>query len=76
MKIVKIFKEIKELVITMEKMVTIKLMSGLGSLFETYLTILIQKARDDNKFSDLQAFLSNLEDKERRMKQTIKVNFA
>ncbi len=57
-------------------MVTIKLRNGLGSLFETYLTMLSQKARDDNKLPDLQAHLFNLEDKERRMKQNTKVNLA
>ena len=76
MKVVKILEEIKELDITMEEMVTIKLMNGLGSSFETYLTMLSQKARDDNKLPDLQALLSNLEDEERRMKQTTKVNLA
>ncbi len=60
----------------MEEMVTIKLINGLGSSFETYLTMLSQKARDDNKLPDLQALLSNLEDEERRMKQTTKVNLA
>ena len=75
-KIVKILEEIKELDISMEEMVTIKLMNGLGSSFETYLTMLSQKARDDNKLPDLQALLSNLEDDERRMKQTTKVNLA
>ena len=75
-KIVKILEEIKELDISMEEMVTIKLMNGLGSSFETYLTMLSQKARDDNKLPDLQALLSNLEDKERRMKQTTTVNLA
>lgn len=40
MKIVNILKEIKELDITMEKIVTIKLINKLGSLFEIYLTML------------------------------------
>ena len=75
-KVVKILEEIKELDITMEEMVTIKLMNGLGSSFETYLTMLSQKARDDNKLPDLQALLSNLEDEEHRMKQTTKVNLT
>ena len=57
-------------------MVTIKLINGLGSSFETYLTMLSQKAKDDNKIFDLQALLSNLKDEERRMKQTTKVNLA
>ena len=75
-KIVKILKEIKELDITMEEMVTTKLMNGLGSSFDTYLTMLSQKARDDNKLPDLQALLSNLEDEKRCTKQTTKVNLA
>ena len=74
MKIVKILKEIKELDITMEEMVTIKLINSLGSLFETYLIMLSQKARNNNKRSDLQVFLSNLKDQECRMKQTTKIN--
>ena len=58
------------------EMVTIKLMNGLCSSSETYLTMLSQKARDDNKLPDLQALLSNLEDEERRMKQTTQVKLA
>ncbi len=75
-KIVKILEEIKELDIIMEEMVTIKLMNGLGSLFEIYLIMLSRKAKDDNKLPDLQALLSNLEDEECRLKKTTKVNLA
>ncbi len=60
----------------MEKMVTIKLMNHLDSSFKTHLTMLCQTTRDDNKLLDLQVLLSNLEDEERRMKQTTKVNLA
>ncbi len=60
----------------MKEMVTIKLMNGLGSSFETYLTMLNQKPKDDNKLSDLQGLLSNLKDEECFMKQTTKVNLA
>lgn len=60
----------------MKKMVTIKLMNGLDSIFEIYLTILSQKTRDENKLPNLQALLFNLEDKECHMKQTIKVNLT
>ena len=60
----------------MEEIITIKLTNGLSSSFETYLTMLIQKAKDDDKLPDLRAHLSNLEDKERRMKQNTKVNLA
>ena len=57
-------------------MITIKLMNDLGSLFETYLTILSQKARDENKQPNLSGFPSNLEYKKRCMKQTTKVNLT
>lgn len=48
-KIVKILEEIKELDIYIKEMVIIKLMNGLDSLFKTYLIILSQKAKDNNK---------------------------
>lgn len=76
MKIVKILEEIKELDMIMEKMITIKLMNSLNSLFKIYPIILSQKVRDNNKLLDLQAFLSNLKDKKRYMKQTTKVNLT
>lgn len=72
-KIVKILKKIKELDITIEKIITIKLINGLGSLFEIYLTILSQKAKNNNKLLNLQAVFSNLEDKKHYMKHTTKV---
>lgn len=52
-KIIKIIEEIKELDITIEEMIAIKLINDLSSLFETFLTILNQKARDNNKLLDL-----------------------
>lgn len=75
-KIVKILKKIKELDITIEKIVTIKLINSLGSLFEIYLTILSQKAKNNNKLLNLQAVFSNLEDKKHYMKHTTKINLA
>lgn len=75
-KIVKIVEEIKELDIIVEEIVTIKLMKGLGSLFKTYLIMQNQKAKDDNKRSNLQALLSNLKDEKRCIKWTIKVNLV
>ena len=57
-------------------MLTIKLMTGLGSSFETYLTMLSYKARNDNKLPNLQTFLSNLKNKKHCMKQTTKINLA
>lgn len=52
-------------------MITIKLMNDLGSLFKTYLTMLSQKARNDNKLPNLQLLLSNPKDKKRHIKQII-----
>ena len=52
----------------MEKNLTIKLMNGLGSSFETYLTMFSHKARDENKLPNLSSYFSNLEDEERCMK--------
>lgn len=49
-------------------MITIKLINYLSSLFKTNLTVINQKARDDNKLSNLQTFLSNLENKEYHIK--------
>lgn len=76
MKIVKILEEIKKLDITIEKMVTIKLINGLANLFDTNLIMLSQKARDNNKLPDLQALLSNLKIKKCRIKQTTKINLV
>lgn len=64
MKIIKILKEIRKLDITIEEIITIKLINGLDSLFEIYLTMLNQKAKNDNKITNLQVFLSNLKDEE------------
>lgn len=71
----KILDKFKGLDITIEEIITIKLLNSFGRLFETYLTILIQKAKDKYKLPDIQALLSNLKDEEYYIKQTIKVNF-
>lgn len=60
----------------MKKIITIKLINGLGNLFETYLTMLSQKVKNKNKFSNLSSLFSNLENKKCCIKQTTKVNFA
>lgn len=69
-------KKLKKLDITIEKIITIKLMNGLDSLFKTYLIMLNQKAKDENKLYDLQAFILNLKEKKQHIKWTIKVNFT
>ena len=51
-------------------------MNSLSSSFESYLIMLSQKAKDNNKLPNLQAFFSNFKDKKCHIKQTIKVNLA
>lgn len=75
-RIVKILDKIKELDITMKEIITIKLINSFSSLFNTYFTILSQKTGNENKLSDLQTLFSNLEDKERCIKQTINFNLT
>lgn len=53
MKIVKILKKIKKLDITIEKMVTIKLINNLSYLSKIYFIILSQNVRNNNKFFNL-----------------------
>lgn len=52
-KIVNILEKIKKLDITIEKMLTIKLINSLYSFFKTYLTMLSQKDKNDNKLPNL-----------------------
>lgn len=68
MKIIKILEKIKKLNIAIKEMVIIKLIKSFKSLFKTYLNMLSQKARDNNKLSNVQVFFSNLENKKCYMK--------
>lgn len=76
MKIIKILEKIKKLDITIEEIVTIKLMNNLSNLFKIYFTILSQKIGDNNKLPDLQALLPNFEDEKRCIKQITKANLT
>ncbi len=64
-----IFAEITNMALTVEQIIILKLLNGLGSFFSTYLTILNKQARKDEKFSKLDNFLKNLEDKKAQMRQ-------
>ena len=55
--------------LTVEHIVVLKLFNGLGSSFNTYLTILNEQARREDKFPALDDLLKNLEDEEARMRQ-------
>lgn len=67
-KINKIQEEIKDLEITLEDYITIKVLNGLGEKFETWVTLLSQKARDDSKLPSLTSIFQNLMEEEHRIK--------
>ena len=61
--------EITDMALTVEQIVVLRLLNGLGNSFSTYLTILNEQARREDKFPALDALLKNLEDEEARMRQ-------
>lgn len=68
MKIFKILDEIKKLDINIEEIIIIKQINCLVSSFETYLIILSQRTRNENKLPNLSSFLLNLKGKKRQIK--------
>lgn len=62
--------EIKDLNISIDDYVTIKVINSMGSGFETYVTVLNEQARKDKKLPDLDELLKSLEEEENRMKAT------
>lgn len=60
----------------MEEMVTFKLINSQESSVQNNLTMLSQKAKNEIKVPDLPSLHWNFKDKERRMKQTTKVNLV
>ena len=61
--------EITDISLSVEQIVVLKLLNGLGSSFSTYLTILNEQARREDKFPVLDGLLKSLEDEEARMRQ-------
>ena len=61
--------EITDMALTVEQIVVLRLLNGIGNSFSTYLTILNEQARREDKFPALDALLKNLEDEEARMRQ-------
>ena len=55
--------------LSIDQVVLLKLLNGLGSSFSTYLTILNEQARRDKSFPKLDELLKNLEDEECRVRQ-------
>lgn len=56
--------------INIKKMVIIKLINCLNGLFQIYIIMLFKKAKNKNKFFNLQVFFLNLKDKKRCIKKT------
>ncbi len=61
--------EITDISLTVDQIIVLKLLNGLGSSFSTYLTILNEQARREENFPGLDELLKNLEDEESRMRQ-------
>lgn len=64
-----ILAELTDMTLSIEQVVLLKLLNGLGSSFSTYLTILNEQARRDKSFPKLDELLKNLEDEESRVRQ-------
>ena len=61
--------EITDISITVDQIIVLKLLNGMGASFSTYLTILNEQARREDKFPGLDNLLKNLKDEEFRMRQ-------
>ena len=56
--------------LTINQMIVLKMLNGLGSSFSTYLTIINEHARRDKELPDKSSLLKNLADEESRTKTT------
>lgn len=63
-----VLEDIEEQNITMKEYVTIKVINSLGPGFETYVTVLNEQARKENKLPDLGGLFKSLKEEELRMK--------
>lgn len=62
-----LLEELNDASITIQDHVTVKIIKSLGPKFETYVTVLNEKARNENKLPDLDLLLKSLEEEELRM---------
>ena len=69
-------KEIKELNITMDESLVIRALNSLGPAFETYVAIINEKARSEEKLPDLDDLIVKLEEEETRMKNNTSINLT
>jgi hypothetical protein len=75
-KILDILVELKSQDLTIEQVVTLKVLNVLESSFSTYLTVLMESARKEDKFSDLTEVFQNLVDEENRQRAESSVNLV
>ncbi len=76
-KILDILIELKGQNLTIEQIVTLKVLNVLKSFFFIYLIVLMKSARKENKFSNLIDLFQNLADEENRQKvESATVNLA
>ena len=61
--------ELKNMTLSIEQVVLLKLLNGLEASFSTYLIILNEQARRDKSFPKLDELQKNLEDEESRVRQ-------
>jgi hypothetical protein len=71
-----ILAELKSQDLTIEQVVTLKVLNVLESPFSTYLTVLMESARKEDKFPSLTSLFQNLADEENRQRAEGVVNLT
>ena len=62
-----LLEEVNDLEITMKEWILVKIINSLGPTFETYVTVLNEKARTEKTLPDLDTLLKSLEEEEIRL---------
>jgi hypothetical protein len=75
-KTLNVLAELKSQNLTIEQIVTLKVLNILKSPFFIYLTVLMKSARKKNKFSFLISLFQNLADEENRQRAESVINFT
>jgi hypothetical protein len=75
-KTLNILVELKSQNLTIEQIVTLKVLNVLKSSFFIYLIVLMKSARKENKFPNLTELFQNLADEENRQKAETTINLA
>jgi hypothetical protein len=74
-KILNVLAELKSQNLIIEQIVTLKVLNILESPFFTYLTVLMESARKEDKFPFLTSLFQNLADEENRQRAESVINF-